>query len=192
MKVPKINLIFTLGAIAFPLVFELFTAKMVNGQTQLNSVPEIGWSIRLTSFELDRQLGQVFTFKCPSAPENEFYAPVWGTDIYTLNSGLCNAAVHAGMITQDGGVINVELAQGESNYRGSDRFGIFSKNSDSADYSFRFIGNPLANESRDGVGDHSAKNKPHRRPSTIETTVENGVRRGIERTISDSIRDIFR
>ena len=169
----------------------LFSVKIVNAQTKLHSVPEIGWSIRLNSFELEHQHeGQVFTFRCPTAPQTQVYAPVWGTDIYTLNSGLCQAAVHGGMITFDGGLINVELTAGESTYQGSERFGVKSQSYEGEVDSFRFIGNPIALDD-DKTKDEEAQTQS-RRPNTIERAVSNGVRRGIERTISDSIRDIFR
>ena len=174
------------------IVIGLFEAKTVNAQTKLHSVPEIGWSTRLSSFELNSQYkGQVFTFRCPTVPQTQVYAPVWGTDIYILNSGLCQAAVHAGMITFDGGLINVELISGESTYQGSTRFGVKSNSYEGEIDSFRFIGNPIAVDS-DEANDEEAQTQSHRRPSTIERTVGNGVRRGIERTIEDSIRDIFR
>ena len=170
----------------------VFEAKTVNAQTKLQSVPEIGWSTQLSSFELDSQdEGQVFTFRCPTAPQTQVYAPVWGTNVYTLNSRLCQAAVHSGMITFDGGLINVELISGESNYQGSTRFGVKSKSYEGEVDSFRFIGNPIALDS-DETNDEEAQTQSRRRPSAIERTVGNGVRRGIERTIEDSIRDIFR
>lgn len=170
----------------------LFEVKTVNAQTKLHSVPEIGWSTRLSSFELDSEdEGQVFTFSCPTTSPSQVYAPVWGTDLYTLNSRLCQAAVHAGMITFDGGLINVELISGESTYQGSTRFGVKSKSYQGEVDSFRFIGNPIALE-RDEANDEEAQTQSRRRPSAIERTVGNGVRRGIERTIEDSIRDIFR
>ena len=107
------------------IALSLFSAPTVNAQTKLYSVPEINWSTRLSSFELDRQdFGRVFTFSCPAAPPTQVYAPVWGTNTYTVNSGLCKAAVHAGMITKDGGLINVQLNAGESAYQGSDRFSL--------------------------------------------------------------------
>ena len=192
MKLSKSPPTIILGFIGTAIALDLLAAKTVNAQTKLRSVPEIGWSTRLNSFELDRQnFGQVFAFQCPTAPQSQVYAPVWGTDIYTPNSGLCQAAVHAGMITREGGLINVELTSGESSYKGSDRFGVRSKSYDREVYSFRFVGNPIAIESADETGNNAEK-PPSRRPSAIERTVGNGVRRGIERTISDSIRDIFR
>lgn len=193
MKLDKFSRIVALGFIGTTITLGLFSAKTVNAQTRLNSAPEIGWSTRLSSFSLEGQhFGQVFTFRCSIAPESQVYAPVWGTDLYTLNSGLCQAAVHAGMLTRDGGLINVELAAGESFYRGSNRFGVYSKSHEEEVYSFRFIGNPLAIESDNEANQNSGETRSRRRPSAIERTVGNGVRRGIERTISDSIRDIFR
>ena len=177
-----------LGAVATGLL----ETKTVNAQTKLHSVPEIDWSTRFDSFEsYDRDEVQVFTFRCPTAPQDRVYAPVWGTDVYTLNSGLCQAAVHAGMITFDGGLINVELTAGKFTYQGSDRFGVKSKSYEGEINSFRFIGNPIALDS-DDTNDEDTQSQSRRRPNVIERTVVNGVRRGIERTIEDSIRDIFR
>ncbi|VEP18144.1 putative LCCL domain protein [Hyella patelloides LEGE 07179] len=182
-----------LGFLGTAMATGLFSAKTVNAQAKLSSVPEIGWSTRLSSFELNNQgEAQVFTFSCPTAPSTQVYAPVWGTDTYTMNSGLCKAAVHAGMITKDGGLINVELTAVESAYQGSDRFGVSSRSHEGKIDSIKFLGNPVALDFREESNNEDAQTKPHRRPSAIERTVGNGVRRGIERTISDSIRDIFR
>jgi hypothetical protein len=49
---------------------------------------------------------------------------VWGTDIYTNDSNVCVAAIHAGVITLDGGPVLVELAAGQDSYSGSVRNGI--------------------------------------------------------------------
>ena len=200
MKLDKSPKIIVLGFIGTAIGFAgtaaiatgLFSAQTANAQTNLHSVPEISWDTRLNSFESQKQHeGQIFTFQCPAAPKNQFYAPVWGTDIYTFNSGLCQAAVHGGMITQDGGLINVEIVAGESVYQGSERFGVTSKNYEGEVDSFRFIGNPITLDSNDPHNE-DAQNSSRRRPNSIERAVGNGVRRGIERTISDSIRDIFR
>lgn len=50
--------------------------------------------------------------------------PVWGTDIYSDDSSICAAAVHAGVIGFDGGVVTVYAEPGQTSYRGSSRFGI--------------------------------------------------------------------
>ena len=173
------------------IAFGGFSPKTAKAQTTLYSVPEIGWSTRLSNFELGSQnIGQVFTFSCTAASYG-VEAPVWGTDIYTVNSGLCQAGVHAGMISQEGGLINVELRANESDYHGSERFGVKSQTYQGAVYSLRFMGNPIAIKEQH-TQEKDQQNQPRRRPSVIERTVQNGVRRGLEKTISDSIRDIFR
>ena len=49
---------------------------------------------------------------------------VWGTDVYTDDSNLCNAAVHAGAIPATGGTISVRALPGRESYAGSQRNGI--------------------------------------------------------------------
>jgi hypothetical protein len=52
---------------------------------------------------------------------------VWGTDIYTDDSNLCNAAVHAGAMPATGGVISVSVEPGRAGYVGSARNGITTR-----------------------------------------------------------------
>lgn len=54
-------------------------------------------------------------------------ASVWGTDIYTTDSNLCAAAVHAGAITSAGGPIVAQRADGCARYEGSTRHGVTSR-----------------------------------------------------------------
>ena len=193
MKLSLSSKTIILGFLSAILTTELLSAKIVKAQTKLNSVPEIGWSTRLSSFELESQnIGQVFTFKCSPAPSNSITTLVWGTNIYTVHSSLCQAGVHAGMINKDGGLINVELTSGELDYQGSDRFGVKTRSYEGQIDGIKFVGNPIAQDLTEESSIEDRKNKPRRRPSGIERAVGNGVRRGIERTISDSIRDIFR
>ncbi|NPV00801.1 MAG: hypothetical protein HPY53_05400 [Brevinematales bacterium] len=52
---------------------------------------------------------------------------LWGTDIYTIDSSLATAAVHAGVITfEKGGTFTVEFLAGQTNYTASDRNGVSS------------------------------------------------------------------
>lgn len=69
--------------------------------------------------------GKTWKLKCPP---NGKEASVWGTDVYTQDSSICNAAVHAGKFTMDsGGSVTVELRPGESSYQGSTRNGVTTK-----------------------------------------------------------------
>ena len=63
-----------------------------------------------------------FEYDCPAGGEP---GTVWGTDIYTDDSSICTAAVHAGVITIDeGGTVTIEMRPGEDEYEGSERNGI--------------------------------------------------------------------
>jgi hypothetical protein len=65
------------------------------------------------------------TVLCP--PRGRLDAPLWGTDVYTRDSGICAAAVHSGAITaESGGVAVVRRASGLREYRGTERFGVAS------------------------------------------------------------------
>ncbi len=85
----------------------------------------------MVSFET----GKTYKFKCPSSGKE---SSVWGTDIYTLDSSICNAAVHAGKVTlESGGSVTIELRSGESSYKGTTRNGI--KTNDFGEYGHSFV-----------------------------------------------------
>jgi hypothetical protein len=79
--------------------------------------------------------GKTYKFKCPSGGKE---SAVWGTDIYTQDSSICNAAVHAGKLAMEsGGPVTIELRPGESSYKGSTRNGI--KTNDYPKYGQSFV-----------------------------------------------------
>jgi hypothetical protein len=79
--------------------------------------------------------GKILKFKCPSGGKE---SAVWGTDVYTLDSSICTAAVHAGKLALDsGGAVTIELRPGESSYKGSTRNGI--KTNDYGQYGSSFV-----------------------------------------------------
>jgi hypothetical protein len=66
--------------------------------------------------------GASWLMKCPAGctPKN-----VWGTDVYTDDSTLCTAAIHAGAITAaEGGTVLVTWAPSQPTYVASSRNGI--------------------------------------------------------------------
>jgi hypothetical protein len=68
------------------------------------------------------ETGKVYKFKCPPGGKE---SSVWGTDIYTVDSSICTAAVHAGKLTMEsGGSVTIELRPGEASYKGTTRNGI--------------------------------------------------------------------
>jgi hypothetical protein len=65
---------------------------------------------------------------------------VWGTDVYTDDSPVCPAAVHAGVITpQRGGVVTFAIGAGQSSYKASTRHGVASKPFGEWQGSFSFV-----------------------------------------------------
>jgi hypothetical protein len=66
---------------------------------------------------------------------------LWGTDLYTDDSGLCVAAVHAGVMDQrSGGSFTIEIRPGAGSYRGSTRNGVTSAAYGSWTGSYVFVG----------------------------------------------------
>lgn len=55
-------------------------------------------------------------------------ATVWGTDVYTDDSAICVAAIHAGLHTDQGGQLLVVIEEGQSAYPSSYRNRIQSQN----------------------------------------------------------------
>ena len=66
-----------------------------------------------------------FAVRCP--PEHEIGGSVWGTDVYTDDTSVCQAAVHAGRITESaGGDVAIAVRPGMPSYRGTTRNGVTS------------------------------------------------------------------
>jgi hypothetical protein len=63
---------------------------------------------------------------------------VWGTDIYTQDSSICRAAVHAGVIAVGGGSVTAKAASGCKSYGGTSRGGVQSSDWGEYDASFYF------------------------------------------------------
>ncbi|WP_404790497.1 LCCL domain-containing protein [Altericista sp. CCNU0014] len=90
-----------------------------------------------TASALQGKLDQDFTYACN---KNGTVRNVWGTDIYTIGSSICSAAVHAGIINaKDGGNVQIRIRPGEKFYNGTTRNGVTSNRYNSYDWSFKFI-----------------------------------------------------
>ena len=64
-------------------------------------------------------------------------ASIWGFDVYTDDSDICVAAMHAGAISRNGGVVTVSRAPGQQSYRGGARNEILSSTYGPWQQSFR-------------------------------------------------------
>jgi hypothetical protein len=90
-----------------------------------------------TTLSINRDLPTPFSCAC-SAGAASISGAVWGTDLYTDDSALCLAAVHAGAIGREGGVVTVLRSEGRPLYVGSARNGVTSYDFGSYVASIRF------------------------------------------------------
>lgn len=84
-----------------------------------------------------QQVGKRYTFICPASDGRD--ARVYGTDVYTENSQICPAAIHAGVL-QPGtaGVVSIILGSGSQSFEGTERNGVTSLSYGPAGYSYTF------------------------------------------------------
>jgi len=94
------------------------------------------WSTQADSYR--GKIGQRITFTFPAG--GSVSDRVWGSGVYTDDSSVASAAVHAGLITpQQGGTVTIEIQPGQPSYRGSSQHGVTSKDYGSWHGSFRFV-----------------------------------------------------
>ncbi|MEM7253176.1 MAG: LCCL domain-containing protein [Pseudomonadota bacterium] len=92
-------------------------------------IPRIKWDTKFTSTGLayKQLIGQSLSFRCPRAPSNLRPRRIVGTDAYAWHSMVCRAAVHAGKISTDGGVVTVRIGAAKKKLVGSIRNGVETK-----------------------------------------------------------------
>lgn len=73
-------------------------------------------------YAINPQLPSPYACTCGTVVSSQ--GSVWGSDIYTADSALCKAAVHAGVIPRSGGRVVVERVDGRELYVGTSRNGI--------------------------------------------------------------------
>jgi hypothetical protein len=101
---------------------------------EYNNMIEATWS--KTSRSLNGAIGKRFTLHFP--PGNP--GVVWGTNVYTDDSSIGGAAVHAGLISKtSGGIVTIEIRTGQSSYTGSVRNGVATQNWGTWGGSFVFV-----------------------------------------------------
>ena len=66
--------------------------------------------------------GEVVLVNCPEGCDNS--KTVWGDGLYTKDSPICKASIHAGVISKSGGKVKVTVQPGQDAYKGSTKNGI--------------------------------------------------------------------
>ena len=96
--------------------------------------PDVVWSTAAAEYRGSD--GLLVTYDCP--PDGVL-GTVWGTDVYTDDSSVCTAAVHAGLITEvEGGEVVIEISAGLEAYEGSTANGVTTSAYGSWSGSFSF------------------------------------------------------
>lgn len=83
-----------------------------------------------------RGTGKALRCTCPA--NFSIKGPIWGTDIYTDDSFICKAALHAGQIGRSGGQVSIRMLPGQSSYAGTERNGVTTLSYGRHAGSFRF------------------------------------------------------
>lgn len=106
-----------------------------NGSNTSNAT-DITWEQSPSALNLRGKNEQLLTYACSA---NGTLSSVWGTDVYTDDSSICSAAVHAGKVTLvKGGVVVIRIKPGQASYVGSTRNGVTSIDYGAWDGSFIF------------------------------------------------------
>ncbi|MBS1149767.1 MAG: protease [Myxococcaceae bacterium] len=66
--------------------------------------------------------GATFVANCPEDCGSA--SKVWGDGLYTKDSPICKASIHAGVISKSGGKVKVTVQPGQDSYKGSTKNGI--------------------------------------------------------------------
>ncbi len=108
---------------------------------------DLGWESSPNNLELDRaeNFGKEYNFECLPAP-TEISGYFYGTNNYSSDSYICPAAVHAGVINRYGGFITIKMNPGQQFYTSTDRNGLTSRNYGTTDFSYTFVGEPVASK----------------------------------------------
>ena len=119
----------------------------------LAHLPRIDWDTKFTStgFANRNLVGQQFTFRCGPVPANQKPRLVFGTDDYDFASRICWAALHAGKISRDGGIVTVQINSGTKELIGSVRHGVETKSKRSGNRYITFVESPVKEMKRGDV-----------------------------------------
>ncbi|XP_078703693.1 uncharacterized protein LOC144928874 [Branchiostoma floridae x Branchiostoma belcheri] len=97
------------------------------------------------SRQMDGDEGDTYTVTCPAGCASNGKT-VWGTDVYTDDSSICRAAIHAGRISDSGGDVTVHKLAGESSYSGTTQNGVQTRGYGTWGGSFSFTGGEPAEQ----------------------------------------------
>ena len=86
--------------------------------------------------QLEGKDGTAYRVSCPASCDN---GSVYGTGVYTADTSICRAGIHAGAIPAEGGTLTLVLQPGRPAYRGSEQNGIESRDYGKYSRSFAIV-----------------------------------------------------
>ena len=94
--------------------------KPALAQSIATTAQQLDWQTSPLDLDLRGMNGERYEFTCP--PGKPQPSRVVGDGIYTDDSSICTAAVHAGVLyPKEGGHVQIEIRPGQESYAGSDR-----------------------------------------------------------------------
>jgi hypothetical protein len=92
-----------------------------------------------SAIAFSQQAGKVVTFVCASTGRPR---EIWGTDVYSIDSPICTAAVHAGVrAAGTSAQVSLRIGAAATDLRGAERNGVTSQSYPRADYTYSFVAN---------------------------------------------------
>ncbi len=111
---------------------------------------------------------QQFVVLCPKKCSKKKDETIYGSETYTDDSSICIAAIHRGIINDIGGEVKFVITVGKDNYKGTNGFGIASKEHGPHVRSFSFLGTKSAinyGYDEDFQGKFADKYQLHKHPN---------------------------
>lgn len=118
----------------------------------LENIPTLDWDVKFTrsGFAYRHLIGQQLTFRSPPAPRDRKMRLVFGTDAYDFSSHIFQAALHAGKLTENGGLVTVQINGKVPRLLGSLRNGVETRSKGSGDRTISFVETPVDQRRLDG------------------------------------------
>ena len=122
-------------SIGCAVIVALFFVAEASASPSAVPVGGLNWDANATAFR--GQNGLQVAYRCPAAGT---IGSVYGTGVYTDDSRVCSAAVHAGLITlASGGKVTIKILPGRASYLGSTRHGVTSSSYAAWSGSYSFV-----------------------------------------------------
>ena len=110
----------------------------------LAQYPLIEWTTALHPYHVDKDefIGQRLLVVCPKRTQAAVLPAIHGTNSHPSDSAICVAALHAGVITEAGGPVTLQLNPGADAYVGSERNGVLTTDFGATERSIAIVNGP--------------------------------------------------